>query len=313
MQQRMRPVTYAESLEAKRYAEKLDQPMIPEPELKRDPLPTDNRELPPSANSIDPEMLPSGGKTYPLESTIYFSPFTFGEMKFISVSTLSDAETINFFLSKIHTSFPKEKLTYFDFYYISTLIKLATFGELEFTMNYTCLKCGHPNQTLFTLEDIVFEEIRVPLPIVVDLRVPYKSPEDGREITKVEFEPITIGRFKEMVRRGKRDDLDLFMANCIVDGTEKERLGIIKEALVGVDVNLLDTIDVSLFHGVQDLKFKCKYAPKKETDDGQIIVGEVCGFEHHIPFPDIIEYITTSDRTKDTLGERIHFGIQDGD
>lgn len=302
MQQRIRPVTYAESLEAKKFAEEQNIPMV---ETPKPTLPVGER--PSSVNNLALKALPSGGHSYPENSEVYFSPLTFGEMKYLSVSKLSDVESINFFLGKIHTSFPTEDLTYFDFYYITTLVKLATFGELEFTMNFECSSCGAVNKAPFSINDLIFDDITVDLPIIVDLDEPFKSSSSDLVLPKVEFIPISAGRYREMVRRGKSDDLDLYMANCIKDGTEEDRLEIIKEVMNGVNINLLETIDVALFHGVQDLHFSCKNNISDVKD-----VKEVCGRLHDIPFPDIIGYISTTDRTKDALRKRIHFGVQDG-
>lgn len=303
MQKRLRPVTYAESLEAKKYAEEQNIPMV-DPET----LPTiPEGQRPSSVNNLALKTLPSGGHSYDENSEIFFSPLTFGEMKYLGVSTLTDVESVNFFLGKIHTSFPKEDLTYFDFYYISTLIKLATFGELEFTMNFECAACNSVNKAPFSINDLIFDDITVDLPIVVDLDTPFKSSSSTLELADIKFIPISIGRYKEMVKQGERADLDLYMANCIQEGTEEDRLEIIKEVMNGVNINLLETIDVALFHGVQDLQFGCR----KELTDAQG-VKEVCGRLHDIPFPDIIEYVGSTDRTKDSLRKRIHFGLQDG-
>lgn len=302
MQERLRPITYAENLEAKRYAEENDKQVVePKPALPEGERPT-------SVNNLILKNLPSGGKSYDSNAEIYFSPLTFGEMKFLSVSTMTDVETINFFLTKIHTTFPTEELTYFDFYYITTMVKLATFGELEYTMSFECSGCGALQKAPFTIEDLIFEDIRVPLPIIVDLNEPFKSSSSDYEASNIKFMPITIGGFRKMIQAGKREDLDLYMANCIQGGSEADRLEIIKEVMNGVSVNLLETIDVSLFHGVQNLHFNCKNRINTTEEKGS---GEVCGRLHDIPFQDIIEYIGSTDRTKDSLRERIHFGLQD--
>jgi len=301
MKQRLRPITYAESLEAKKFAEEQNVPIV---DIKKQIQPEEKK--PSSVNMLDLESLPSGGNAYPKNSEVYFSPLTFGEMKYLSVSRLSDSSIIDFFLTKVFTSFPKSNLTYFDFYYIITLVKLATFGELEFTMNFECVACGAVNKAPFSLNDLVFDDITTELPIVVDLDVPYKSSETDLILSKIEFSPITIGRYQSMLKSGKENDLDLYMANCITQGTEEERIQIIKEVFNGVGINLLETIDVVLYHGVQNLNFSCR---KIHTDANG--VEEVCGRLHDIPFLDIIRFISTTDSTKDSLRKRIHFGLQD--
>jgi hypothetical protein len=225
-------------------------------------------------------------------------------MKYLGGSALSDVETAEFFMSKIFTSFPKEDLTYFDFYFIVVMIKLTTFGQVEYFMNFVCSYCGGSNKVPFSTNDLEFESISADLPIYVDLEEAIELPSLG-EIKSVAFKPITIGRFLKQVREGKRTDFDAYMANCIVDGSPEDRLKLIKEVFVGEDVNLLETIDVSFFHGVKDLRFQC--TNKVSTEDGR---EEVCGRFHDLPFQDIVEYITAIDKTKESLRERIHFGIQ---
>lgn len=304
MEQRLRPITYAETLEAKRIAEEQDKNIVEAPK----PTIPSGEDRPSSINEVIVVDLPSGGEPYPEHSEVYYTPLTFGEMKFLSVSTMTDTESVNFFLTKIHTSFPKEDLTYYDFYYLSTLVKLATFGEMEFIMNFECVGCGAVQKAPFSINDFVFEEIRVPLPITVDLESPYQA-QNAQEITKVNFGPITIGRFRDMILAGLRDDQDYYMANCIIDDISLEdKIELIRTHFTGLNVSLLETIDISLFHGVQDLTFSCKNKINVDEEG----VGEVCGRVHDIPFQDLIEHISATDKSKDALRERINFGVQDG-
>ena len=247
---RLRPVTYAESIVAKEYAEKIEQKVQPKPQ--------EIAKTGTSLNSVKIDNLPSGGQTYPENAEIYFTPLSFGEMKFLSGSSLSDPENITFFLKKMQATFPVEDLTYYDFYFLSVMIKIATFGEIEYNMTFECIECGHVNKIPFNITDLAFDEIRVPLPIKVDLKEPYKDTETDTERSEVIFAPITIGRYKKMLVEGTSEDYDIYMSNCIKDGSEPERLTLIKEYLNGISVSLLETIDVSLYHGVQDLKMKCE-------------------------------------------------------
>lgn len=303
MEQRIRPVTYAESLAAKQTEQKMELDLTEKTETPEKPKEKDYN-LP--KNNWDLGNLPSMGKPYPPESSISFTSLTFGEMKFLSGSTLTDIDTIDFFLSKIEASFPVGDLTYFDFYFLVTMIKLSTFGELEFYMNFECVECGSVNKAPFTANDLEFVDLDVELPVIIDLEKPYKSSHSDLELSKVSFTPISIGRFRKMVQEDKRSDLDLQISNCIKEGTEEERLEIIKRYLNGVNINLLETIDVEFFHGVKDLQFACKHVLSTNEDGTK----EVCGRLHDIPFQDIIEYASATDRTKESLRKRIHFGVQ---
>ena len=184
---------------------------------------------------------------------------------------------------------------------------MATFGEVEYKMTFECVDCGYINKIPFNISDLEFDEIRVPLPISIDLLSPFKLTETDEIQENIVFSPISIGRYKKMIADGTTDDYDVYMSNCIIKGEANERLKIIKEHLNGSSVNLLETIDVALYHGVKDIKMSCKNKiPKDENDsDG----GEVCGREYDIPFRDITEHIGSTDRLKESLGKRIHFGI----
>ncbi len=301
---RIRPVTYAEALQAKEFAEKNDTQVIDKTD--------DNSALPinqlvTSINSIKINELPSGGSIYPKNSELYITPFSFGEMKFLSSSNLSDPENIDFFLTKIQATFPIEDLTYYDFYFLTVLIKMSTFGEVEYNMTFECSSCGHTNKIPFKTSDLEFYDIKVPFPITVDLKTPYKHTETGLESTNVGFIPVSIGRYKKMLKEGTTEDYDIYMANCIKEGTEEDRIIIVKEYLNGVSVNLLETIDTVLFHGVKDLKMTCKnkLLPEESKDGNE----EVCGRVFDIPFHSISEFLSTTDECQESLGQRIHFGV----
>jgi len=308
MEKRLRPVTYAEALAAKKTAEDLDIKMEEVEEIKVEPI----RFTQTSISKIDQEDLPSGGGSYPKNSEIYYTPLTFGETKFLSGSTLSDPTSIEFFLGKIQTSFPKKDLTYYDFYYLTIMIKLSTFGEIEYNMNFECDACGEFNNSPFTANDLLFEEIRVDLPITIDLRHPMEVVNEKDEVVnvikRVSFNPITIGNFLEMLTLNEVGDDDKYLSRCIIGNDIETNKKLIKEHLVGPDTQILEMLDVYLFHGVQDLHFKCKNMVS--SGDG---TEEVCGHVHDIPFQYITEHVGPTDRCKHSLGKRVHFGIQNGD
>ena len=297
---RRRPVTYAESLRAKEFAENNQKEIIEQKEKEVNHLTTSN-------SSVQVSELPSGGSVYPKDAQIYITPFSFGEMKYLSGSNLSDPENIEFFLKKIQTSFPKEDLTYYDFYFLTVLVKMSTFGEIDYTMTFECPDCEHLNKIPFTASDLEFYDIKVPFPITIDLKHPYNNTETGLKLLKVSFVPVSIGRYKKMLKEVTTEDFDVYIANCIVEGTEKERIELVKDYLNGTDVNLLETIDTVLFHGVKDIKMSCK---NKILPNGDEIGNEeVCGREFDIPFQGITEYVSTTDRCEESLGQRIHFGV----
>jgi hypothetical protein len=121
-----------------------------------------------------------------------------------------------------------------------------------------------------------------------------------------------------MIENGDIGDDDVYMSQCIVECDAEDRLKLIKEVLVGVDTQILESIDVYMFHGVKDLTMKCKHIEKPEDmtekefkialNKGES-VGEVCGRLHDIPFQHISEYISSTDECKDIIGKRVDFGV----
>lgn len=300
MEQRKRAITYGETLQAKEFArvqeELFGNKNIPEKKIDQTSS---------TISGVKISTLPSGGVIYPDGAEIYFSPMTFGEMKFLSGSSMSDKETVEFFLKKISCTFPVENLTYFDFYYITVLIKMSTFGENDYNIVFECNKCGHVNKKAFKQDEIDFDEIQVEMPVTVDMP-------DGSTVT---FEPLTVGNYLKMVKRGLAEDYDVYMAYCMKGVDHLTALDIIKNEFSGEMVNILETIDATFYHGVRDLKIKCNHKEMKGTgefdiDGEEISVEEVCGVMHKIPFLTLPEYTITSDRTKESLRNRIHFGIQ---
>lgn len=287
MEKRQRPTTYAEALEAKKYAETNNVPVVP------DENPIDHEQT--SLSGVEVTELPSQGKLYGKGARIYFSPLSFGEMKFLSGSSLSGIESINFFLSKIQTTFDKYDLSYFDFYYITVLIKLSTFGDSNFNIRFECPKCLKQSSYTFNTADVHFEELRVPIPAVI-------TSKDGNDY---KFSPITVGKYIELIKEDKRDDYDAYMAKQMLDYPYEEALDIIKNELNGVDTALLETVDTMFYHGVADVPIKCK----NKIGEGEDGVEEVCGYKSAIPFHSIPEYARSIDSTKESLRNRIRYGV----
>jgi hypothetical protein len=288
MEKRQRPTTYAEALEAKKYAEELQTSISDKEEVvKIDPM------VQTSLNAVEVKTLPSQGKLYGDNPTVYFSPLSFGEMKFLSGSTLSDKESVEFFLNKIQTSFNKELLTYFDFYYITVLIKLSTYGEATFKVNYKCPNCKNVVSNSFNTADLNFEEIRCDLPAVIT----------SRNGNKYSFSPMTVYNYLDLIKSGKTTDQDWYMAKQMIDVEPEEAYKIIREELNGIDIKILETLDVMFYHGVENLKLKC--TNKVDGDSSE----EVCGFISEMPFQSITNYINSIDSIKESIRDRISYGV----
>jgi len=300
MEKRKRPVTYAETLQAKKFAEDLDRKLIDEEKALLPKLET-------SMTGIEVDTLPSHGILYPEDFTVYFAPLTFGEMKFLSGSSIQDKESIEFFLSKITTNIDVKDLTYFDFFYITVLIKLATFGIGEYNIVFECSECGNENTGSFSSADVIFEELRVPFPVTAE----------GDSGKSYEFKPLTVGSYLHLVNRKVEDDWDEYMSYCIQgEETHLAQLETMKKEFKGVSASILEMIDASFYHGVQDIPVKCSHEEiintgKYDVEGVEITRKEVCGKVHNIPFQSLSEFTITTDGCKESIRNRIHFGLQD--
>jgi len=237
---------------------------------------------------ISLDNLPSKGKSYPKNSIISYSPLTYGEVKYLSNSDLTELDFYKFYLNKkIKTSFNKNDLTFFDFVFIIFIIRLSVFGDNEITINYECEKCGIKNKERINLSEIDFFDISVNIPVEYELND-----------EKLEFYPLTIGDYIYLETskfKGTEDYENAKIAKQIKNKEFNEALKIVKEKLNGVNVNILETMDTILYHGPKKLKFVCK--------------KEGCGNIAEFPFYDIYGYAVLSDTSKKFFRDRINITI----
>ncbi len=287
MDKRVRPTTYAEAIEAKKFAHKIsEEPIV---ETKHE-IVHDRTTL----NGVQVKELPSGGTLYGKGAEIFFTPLSFGDMKFLAGSTLTNKESLIFFLSKIQTSFDKMDLTYFDFHYITVLIKLSTFGESNFKIMFECPKCKKDSESSFNTGDLVFEDLKVELPAIVTSKF-------GNDY---KFSPMKVGKYLDIIERDLISDKDVYMANQMIDKKFDEALYIIQNELNGMDVHLIESVDVMFYHGVEDLILKCSNKIKGDND-----VEEVCGYSSAMPFFSLPNFVSPVDTNKKSFGDRIRYGV----
>lgn len=286
---RKRPVTYAEALDALETKQTSDlQETYVAPELPEINQKTNTRIVNHPVNE-----LPSGGKPYNKTFEIGFAPLTFGDVKYLSGSELTEAQSIDFFLSKIHTNGDKGEITFYDFFFIVILIKLSTFGENNYNINFECNKCGHVIKRLISNEDMEFDALEIELPISIKL--------DGEENgPKIDLSPMTISNYRDLVEQGLKDDYDEFIARQITNVSYEEAIVIIKEQMNGVYANLLDSVDVLFYHGTKNYEIVC---------DGLTESEEVCGANYAIPFRDFPKIASTTDELKEHLRHRINISL----
>jgi len=257
--------------------------MLPEIKEKLEKCPDEDIDYNLYQYKLDYSDLPSKGKAYPENGKISYSSLSYGEVKYLSNSDLTEYEFYKFFFDKkIKTTFDKKLLTFFDFIFIVFIIRLSVFGDNEITMKYTCEKCGKENKNTIKLSELEFFDINVDLPIKFEL---------NDEI--LEFYPLTIGDYLFLEKSSFKDDEDAKMALMMKNKTFNEAYKIIKEKMSGQLVNALETIDTILYHGVKNLKFTCKE----------------CGFLAEFPFYDIYGHVVLQDTIKRFIRDRIHITI----
>jgi hypothetical protein len=190
--------------------------------------------------------MPSGGIGYPEGYVIKYRPYTWGEIKKVSQSKIDSAESLNFVLKGIETSFPIEDLTFNDFLYVAFLRKVSTFGESKFSAEVKCDECGNIFSVPFTTSHLEFNELKAPeLPVVAPL---------GKH--EMEFYPITIGGFQSLLRKNLGEDPIAILASSCAD-MEFDEVYSILENLPPFELEIIKDIDYYLNHGLKPLELKC--------------------------------------------------------
>lgn len=230
--------------------------------------------------------LPSKGKAYPPDAIISYKPLNYGDVKYLATSSLSEEELYSFYLEKINTSFNKMELTFYDFQFILTLIRLSVFGDEQLTLEWKCPKCGNKNSNRLFLSQIEFYDIDFEVPIKV-LR------KNSDEV--IEFWPFTIGDWFKLRKFGKKDDKNAEIALTIRNYPFDEAYKIVTEEFVGPDINILEMIETMYFHGPKPVKYMCS--------------KEGCGYVATLPFYELPNYATTSSEYKETLRARVLIDI----
>jgi len=235
-----------------------------EQKSKRDnPAPdTDPKEFIPSL-SVD--VLPSKWLSYPPNSSISYKPYVFGEIKKFNQSKLRGKPRLDFIMSGIESSFPKEELTLADMLYIGLMRKISTLGDAKTQITFLCEHCGMSNSFILLNSEMAFDDIEAEkLPVVVTLS-------DG----DYQFSPLTVQGYSDLME----DDLQ----NDIVHTLAKECINRPYEnaykrfyAANTEDGTLLDEIDELLYHGVTPMDRKCDHCEgltQVEVEGGEILIS----------------------------------------
>ena len=171
--------------------------------------------------SIKAVDLPSSGLCYPLNTTITYRLYSFGELKYLSTKVLTEENVleISSYIDmclqgiQISSNIDKYELCYYDFTYISLLRKFPSLAKdlsEAYSISSICTHCSTKNLTELTIFDLKFNSLED----VKDLTIVDNS-------TTLKFKPLTIKRYLETLTlavENKTINLDmeiLFLAACL--------------------------------------------------------------------------------------------------
>lgn len=240
--------------------------------------------------SFNTSKLPSRGISYDTVENVRYYPYNIGELKRIQQNKMTDLEIIDFVLQHIETTFDKEKLTYFDFLFLSILLKISVLGEEAYTVKFTCPSCGTQQVRTFKLSNIEFMDVeyeKLPLIITVD-DIDYH------------FMPLTVGDMKKAIKANKGDDYNYLMSLQLVN--QENPLQVIETVFAGANTRYLVLAEKILDHSNSSVVFKCE---GKVDNDGKAVE---CESNVAIPFLDIPEFVTTIIQPGDPILSSIRFG-----
>ena len=240
--------------------------------------------------SFNTSKLPSRGISYDTVENVRYYPYNIGELKRIQQNKMTDLEIIDFVLQHIETTFDKEKLTYFDFLFLSILLKISVLGEELYTVKFTCPSCGTQQIRTFKLSNIEFMDVeyeKLPLIITVD-------------DTDYNFMPLTVGDMKKAIKANKGDDYNYLMSLQLVN--QENPLQVIETVFAGANTRYLVLAEKILDHSNSSVVFKCE---GKIDNDGKAVE---CESNVAIPFLDIPEFVTTIIQPGDPILSSIRFG-----
>lgn len=241
--------------------------------------------------AFDVDKLPSKGISYNTKEHIKYYPFNIGEMKKLQSNKMTDVEIIEFLLGFIETPFNKMELTYFDFLFISTLLKLSVLGDEMYNVQFECPVCGHVQQGIFRLSNVEFKDVRYDrLPVIITIKDhDYK------------FMPLTVGNMLDILKNDKADDINYQYSLQLRD--EENPLDVIENKITGVDVNKLEVLSELFNHGNNNIILKCSNI---YTKDGKAVE---CGSNVAIPFQDVPEFIDNEGELSEDIASSIRFGV----
>ena len=200
---------------------------------------------------ISVASLPSKGKVYPDGANISYRPYTFGEIKKVSQSKLSEVDFIDFLLEGITLNFDPLILTVADLGFIGILRKLSSLGNSSgLYVNSKCSACSAENKKQLELNSLDFDELTVDFPIIWELT------RDNGENYEFHFSPMTIGDFKVVLTKKKTEDVTALLAISCRNHPFEETYAIFESLSLG-EADNLQKVEKYLIHGIKPVEITC--------------------------------------------------------
>lgn len=194
------------------------------------------------------KWLPSNNLQYPNGVLVYYSPFSFGDLLKISQSNFGEVELYNFILEGIRVvGMDKYDLTFYDVIYLGWRRKTASLGTSLVDVNCYCPNCDSKNIRNLDLKELDFVDLDIKA-------MPVKMKISEQEL---KFKFITIRDYLELLSEGKSNDVLSIYAKSVSNLPDEVAYEILYNAS-GDDLERLDLLDILLYHGLKNLKIKCK-------------------------------------------------------
>jgi hypothetical protein len=257
------------------------------------------------------EVLPSRFLPYPKDAVIHYEPSTLGDVIKASQSKTSLSLRYKEKLQKIHTNFPKEKLTYYDFLWIGVLMDISSFGDNDLNITFVCENnsCQKQNKFKYKKTKIGFNDLGIAIdndPDLPDFKLPITIPTPTRDyqFTPYDMEDLffldlkkklddPVALYAVQVRNVTHEDSEIQeysdKHNLDYKQAEKElRFDLIYKELTDSpygQVEWLTQMEKLMDHGVIPIKrqcSKCKTQNSIELDGGAILVESFRGYNEFV-------------------------------
>lgn len=195
---------------------------------------------------FDIEDVPSKGITYPEGWKISITPYSFGDILNLTRAAETGIGALEKIMSGIKCSFDKDLLLPADIIFLGIYRKLVSTKHTKIEFKTECPVCAKENKKVLELSELKFKEVEIPaLPIRAEL-----------SSKTIEFVPITVGKYKEVLKKFKGDP-----SWMLAYSTQNIDPGEARDIIVGaidIDKEILDEVTLLLDFGLKPIEFECQ-------------------------------------------------------